>query len=94
MDRDREDTRRLLVGAPGPTEAVPVTPPGLQVRGVLGVDGDTVLFQASAEPTEVGLWAYGPGRAEPDQRRAAASRRASARAGPRSSPAAGSTTTA
>ena len=24
------------------------------------VDGDTVLFQASAEPTEIGLWAYGP----------------------------------
>ena len=54
---DREDTRRLLVGA----DAEPVTPPGLQVRGVIGVDGDTVLFQASAEPTEVGLWAYGPG---------------------------------
>jgi dipeptidyl-peptidase-4 len=32
----------------------------LQVRGVLAVDGDTVLFQASAEPTEIGLWAYGP----------------------------------
>ncbi len=54
---DREDTRRLLVGA----DAEPVTPPGLQVRGVIGVDGDTVLFQASAEPTEIGLWAYGPG---------------------------------
>src|SRR5204863_9496665 len=39
----------------------PVTPPGLQVRGVLGVDGDTVLFQASGDPTEIGLWAYGPG---------------------------------
>jgi dipeptidyl-peptidase-4 len=38
-----------------------VTPPWLQVRGVLDVDGDTVLFQASAEPTEVSLWAYGPG---------------------------------
>jgi dipeptidyl-peptidase-4 len=71
---DREDTRRLLVsapqtsgasgtpGAPGAlgAEAVPVTPPGLQVRGVLGVDGDTVLFQASGEPTEIGLWTYGP----------------------------------
>jgi len=56
---DRDDTRRLLVGAPG--ETVPVTPPGLQVRGVLGVDGDTVLFQASAEPAEIGLWTYGPG---------------------------------
>ena len=52
--RDEGDTRRLLVGAD------PVTPPGLQVRGVLGVDGDTVLFQASAEPTELGLWAHGP----------------------------------
>ncbi len=57
--RDSEDTRRLLVAAPG-EEAVPVTPPGLQVRGVIGVDGDTVLFQASAEPTQIGLWTYGP----------------------------------
>ena len=56
---DADDTRRLLLGAPG-GEAVPVTPPGLQVRGVLDVDGDTILFQASAEPTEVGLWSYGP----------------------------------
>jgi dipeptidyl-peptidase 4 len=56
---DVGDTRRLLVGAPG-QEAVPVTPPGLQVREVLDVDGDTILFQASAEPTEVGLWSYGP----------------------------------
>jgi len=59
---DREDTRRLLIGAPGALhQADPVTPPGLQVRGVLGVDGDTVLFQASAEPTELGLYTYGPG---------------------------------
>ena len=62
---DREDTRRLLVSPPGalgaPEDAVPVTPPGLQVRGVLGVDGDTVLFQASAEPTQIELWTYGPG---------------------------------
>ena len=57
--RDSEDTRRLLVGAPG-QEGVPVTPPGLQVRGVIGVDGDTILFQASAEPTQIGLWTYGP----------------------------------
>ena len=73
---EREGTRRLLVGArtaaalgapgargaPGAPgeEDVPVTPPGLQVRGVLGVDGDTVLFQASGEPTEIGLWTYGP----------------------------------
>jgi dipeptidyl-peptidase-4 len=60
--RDEQDTRRLLVAAPGQeAEPVdPVTPPGLQVRGVLAVDGDTVLFQASAEPTEIGLWTYGP----------------------------------
>jgi dipeptidyl-peptidase-4 len=58
---DREDTRRLIIGAPGAlAQAEPVTPPGLQVRGVIDVDGDTVLFQASAEPTEVGLWSYGP----------------------------------
>jgi dipeptidyl-peptidase-4 len=56
---DRDGTRRLLAGPPGTLE--PVTPPGLQVRGVLGVDGDTVLFSASEEPTEIGLWAYGPG---------------------------------
>jgi dipeptidyl-peptidase 4 len=59
---DREDARRLLVAAPGALAgAEPVTPPGLQVRGVIDVDGDTVLFQASAEPTEMGLWCYGPG---------------------------------
>jgi dipeptidyl-peptidase 4 len=58
---DREDTRRLLIGTPGAlAEAEPVTPPGLQVRAVIDVDGDTVLFQASAEPAEIGLWAYGP----------------------------------
>ena len=58
---DREDTRRLLIGAPGALAgAEPVTPPGLQVRAVIDVDGDTVLFQASAEPAEIGLWAYGP----------------------------------
>ena len=58
---DREDTRRLLIGAPGAlAEAEPVTPPGLQVRAVIDVDGDTVLFQASAEPAEIGLWSYGP----------------------------------
>src|SRR5690348_4351720 len=61
---DREDTCRLLAGPPSAfkTGALePVTPPGLQVRGVLGVDGDTVLFQASDDPTEIGLWAHGPG---------------------------------
>ena len=58
---DREDTRRLVIGAPGAlAKADPVTPPGLQVRAVIDVDGDTVLFQASDEPTAIGLWTYGP----------------------------------
>src|SRR5439155_47839 len=42
--------------------AAPVTPADLQIRDVLDVDGDTVLFSAWAdEPTEIGLWTYGPG---------------------------------
>jgi dipeptidyl-peptidase 4 len=57
--RDDADTRRLVVMVPG-EEPVAVTPPGLQVRGVLDVDGEVVLLAASAEPTEVGLWSYGP----------------------------------
>jgi dipeptidyl-peptidase 4 len=49
---DSAQTRRLLVG-----DDV-VTPPGLQVREVFSVDGDTVLFGASAEPNEIALWTY------------------------------------
>lgn len=49
---DSADTRRLVV------DGVPVTPPELQLRAVRGVDGDTVLFTASTEPTEIGLWAW------------------------------------
>jgi dipeptidyl-peptidase 4 len=48
------DTRRLTIGGE------PVTPPGLQVTAVLGVQGGTVLFTASEEPTESHLWSYGP----------------------------------
>ena len=45
---DSGGTRRLLVAAPGELAgAEPVTPDGLQVRAVLDVDGDTVLFSAS-----------------------------------------------
>jgi dipeptidyl-peptidase-4 len=57
--RDEQDTRRLVLGEPG-QDMVPVTPLGLQVRGVLSVDGEVVLFQASQEPAEAGLWSYGP----------------------------------
>jgi dipeptidyl-peptidase-4 len=57
--RDDADTRRLVLAAPGQDD-IAVTPPGLQLRGVIGVDGDTVLFQAAAEPTEIGLWSYRP----------------------------------
>ncbi len=56
--QDSADTRRLALVTPG-GELEPVTPPGLQVREVLDVDGDTVLFTASAEPTQTALWAYG-----------------------------------
>jgi dipeptidyl-peptidase-4 len=56
-----DDTRRLLVAQPGELAgAAPVTPAGLQVRRVLGTDGNDVLFQASTDPTEVGVWRYGP----------------------------------
>jgi dipeptidyl-peptidase-4 len=60
--RDEQDTRRLVMITPG-QPPVPVTPPGLQVRAVLDVDGDTVLFQASGDdPAEVVLWRYEPSR--------------------------------
>src|SRR5215467_5249508 len=61
---DSDGARRLLVASPPQLTdgtAAPVTPVGLQVRGVADIDGDTVLFTASEEdPTEVALWAYGP----------------------------------
>jgi dipeptidyl-peptidase-4 len=59
----RDDARRLVVATPGELSggrAEPVTPAGLQVREVLGVDSGTVLFTASDEPTRIGLWSYGP----------------------------------
>ncbi|HEX4248508.1 MAG TPA: prolyl oligopeptidase family serine peptidase [Pseudonocardia sp.] len=52
---DVEDARRLHVGGEL------VTPPSLRVRSVLDVDGDTVLFTANEDPTEVRLWTYRPG---------------------------------
>jgi dipeptidyl-peptidase-4 len=47
---DDADTRRLLL------DGEPVTPPGLQVREVLGRYGDGVLVAASQEPTETHVW--------------------------------------
>jgi dipeptidyl-peptidase 4 len=56
-----EDTRRLIIApAAGLATAAPRTPPGLQVREILGADGDSVLFAGSTEPTEVGVWRFGP----------------------------------
>jgi dipeptidyl-peptidase 4 len=49
---DVDGARRLLV------DGEPVTPPSLQVRGVLDVDGDTVLLSASDDPTSTGLWTW------------------------------------
>jgi dipeptidyl-peptidase-4 len=49
---DLDDARRLLI------DGDPVTPPSLRVRSVLDIDGDTVLFTANEDPTEVRLWTY------------------------------------
>jgi dipeptidyl-peptidase-4 len=52
---DRDGSRRLVVG----DEAV--TPPDLQVRAVLAIDGGTVVFQANelTDATEAHVWRYG-----------------------------------
>ncbi len=49
---DIQDARRLLIGGQ------PVTLAEMQVREVMSVDGGRVLFRASMEPTEIGLWRY------------------------------------
>jgi dipeptidyl-peptidase-4 len=57
-----DGTRGLVVAPAGElAAAAPVTPPGLQVQGVLGTDGDDVLFTGATESTERGVWRYGPG---------------------------------
>jgi dipeptidyl-peptidase-4 len=62
---DAGGARRLLLGSVEEHQAgtaEPVTPATLQVRDVLGTDGDSVLFTASAdEPAEIGLWLHHPG---------------------------------
>jgi dipeptidyl-peptidase-4 len=52
---DSGDTRRLTVGGQA------VTPPGLQLDSVMGVDGERVVFTASDEPTQTHLWSYDSG---------------------------------
>jgi dipeptidyl-peptidase-4 len=51
---DRHGTRHLTV------DGVAVTSAGTQLREVLGVDGEDVLFTASDDPTETHVWSYGP----------------------------------
>ncbi|MBT2208620.1 MULTISPECIES: prolyl oligopeptidase family serine peptidase [Actinomadura] len=48
-------TRRITVGGK------PVTPPGLQVRSVLGVEDGSILFTASEDPTEIHLYSLDAG---------------------------------
>ena len=59
-----DDAQRLLVASEEDLAAgrgAPLTPSDLQVRGVLAVDGDTVLLSGSdAESMHVSVWAYGP----------------------------------
>lgn len=52
--QDTGDTRHLAVAGAA------VTPPGLQLRAVLDVDGEDVLFTASDEPTTTHLYRYHP----------------------------------
>ncbi|MGN9844488.1 prolyl oligopeptidase family serine peptidase [Nonomuraea sp. H19] len=51
---DVDGTRRLTL------DGVPITPAALQLREVLCVDGDDILFTASGDPTETHLWLYRP----------------------------------
>ncbi len=54
---DRDGARRLFV------DGTPVTPPDLQVRGVLSSAADTIVFQANAiaEPAELHVWRWDDG---------------------------------
>ncbi len=53
------ETRRLYV------DGRPVTPEGLQVEAVLGVDGDGIVLSASADPTEAHVHRWHDGTLEP-----------------------------
>ncbi|MEU8782826.1 prolyl oligopeptidase family serine peptidase [Streptomyces sp. NPDC048637] len=56
LPEDEADTRYLTVGGRR------VTPSGLQLRAVLGVEGERVLFTASEDPLETHVWCHEPGR--------------------------------
>ncbi|MGD3105958.1 prolyl oligopeptidase family serine peptidase [Streptomyces sp. YGL11-2] len=55
LPEDDGETRRLTVGGRR------VTPAGLQLREVLGVEGESVLFSASEDPEETHVWRHEPG---------------------------------
>jgi len=61
---DAGGAKRLLAATPeqhASGAAEPITPDGLQVREVLGVDGDTILFAASSDdPASTSVWTAGP----------------------------------
>ncbi|WP_433854845.1 prolyl oligopeptidase family serine peptidase [Streptomyces kronopolitis] len=56
LPEDDGDTRYLTVGGRR------VTPGGLQLCEVLGVEGEQVLFTASEDPLETHVWRHEPGR--------------------------------
>jgi len=63
VPRRLSDGRLVTVGAAGDTLALmidgtAVTPSDMEVKAVLAVAGDEVLFRASADPTEVGVWRW------------------------------------
>ncbi|MGZ4197040.1 MAG: prolyl oligopeptidase family serine peptidase [Solirubrobacteraceae bacterium] len=63
VPRRLSDGRLVTVGAANDAVALlidgaAVTPPDLEVRAVLAVVGDEVLFRASADATEVGVWRW------------------------------------
>jgi len=61
---DADGAKRLVTGTAAEHaagRAAVLTPGSLNVRGVHGVDGDTILFSACAEdPASISLWTAGP----------------------------------
>ena len=62
---DADGAKRLVLGTAAEHAAgtaKPVTPDSVNVREVFAVDGDTVLFSATAaDPASVAVWVAGPG---------------------------------